>query len=372
MQHEIDVRRAMQQLSKDSLNQLYADTFNKMLVAEPFARSTAIQSFSFLLCMQEALSPTAFLAAIAGTESDDQVPLKLTDLLTICFNLIVVDSRLNVLRFAHVSVQEFLESQPELAVHHNNRLAAMSCLNMCMQGSSIKPEVGPCPTENFHHYSILYWAEHYRFADITDTNDELFQAMKGFVFDYNETSLSFIDWLDDAQKCSQALANHHPLKKALSSVVNDDHTPLFTACVFGLSSLLDDTTQAQNFDWNQKNALGQSGLYLASALGHRNIASLFVDHGADVSVRGGKHGSPLHAACFAGHNAIVQLLLDHGADSKSSGGFDNAIQASLLGDKEEVALLVLRNGFGISNQNDFDVILQQTAQAGHTRVVQFL
>ena len=362
----------MRKLPMDSLKQLYDEAFRKVFTAEPFARSIAIKSFSFLLCMQETLSPTAFLAAIAGTDPKYQAQLELPELLTICFNMLVLDSKLNVVRFAHVSVQEFLETQSDLATHHTHRLAAMSCLNTCMHGSPVGPEIGLLPTENFYHYSALYWAEHYKAAAITDRNDNLFQMLRDFVYDDNETSLSFIDWLDDAQEYSKALANHHPLKKSLSAVISPDHTPLFTACVFGLASLLDDITQANNFDWNQKNILGQTGLYLASAIGHEQIASLFVDHGADVNASGGRHGRPLQAACFAGHAGVVQLLLNHGADPKLSGRFDNALQASLLGDKEEVALLVLGNGFRIAIQNDYDMILRQAAQAGHTKVVRLL
>ncbi len=372
MQHEIDVRRAMQRLSEDSLNRLYADTFSKISTAEPFTRSTAMRTFSFLLCMQETLSSTAFLTAIARTDSNCQAELKLPDLLKICFNMVVLDSKLNILRFAHVSVQEFLETQPDLATHHAHRLAAMSCLNMCMKGLPVGLEVGLCPAERFYHYSALYWAEHYRVAAVANTSDDLFRMVTEFVFDDEEISLSFVDWLGDAQRFSTALANHHPLKKALSAVMNLDNTPLFTACVFGLTSLLKIISQPANFDWNQKNDLGQTGLYLASATGYKEIVDLFIDHGADVNVSGGRHGSPLHAACFVGHTTVVQLLLDHGADTKSSGRFDNALQASLLGDNEEVALLVLGSGFGVFSQNDYDVILQQAAQAGHIEVVQLL
>lgn len=316
----------MRRLSEDSLNQLYAEIFSRISAAESFAPSTAIQTFSFLLCMHEALSPTAFLAAISRTHPNHLVELKLADLLNMCVNMVVLDSKLNVLRFANVSVQEFLEMQPDLATHRVHRLAAMSCLNTCMQGSPAGLEIELCPTEKFYHYGALYWAEHYhRAAAITDTSDNLFRMMKEFVFDDDEISLSFIGWLDDAHEYSKALANHHPLKKALSAVMNPNHTPLFTVCIFGLTSILDNITQAHDFDWNQRNDLGQTGLYLASAAGYEKIASFFINHGADVNASGGRHGSPLHAACFVGHTAVVQLLLDYGADQKASARFNNAL-----------------------------------------------
>ncbi len=362
----------MRHLPEDTLNQLYAEIFSRISVAEPFARSTAIQTFSFLLCLQEALSPKAFLAAIASTDRDHHTEIKLPDLLNICFNLVVLDTKVNVLRFAHVSVQEFLETQPDLAAHQAHRLAAMSCLKVCMYGSQVELEVKLCPMENFYQYGALYWAKHYRAAAINDSSDDLAHTMKDFVLDDDGTSLCFIAWLNDAQQYYKALANDHPLKKTLSAVMNPAHTPLFTACVFGLTTLLDDITKADDFDWKQRNDLGQTGLYLASAFGHENIASLFINHGADVNASGGRHGNPLHAACFEGHTAVVQLLLDHGANPKSSGRFDNALQASLLGGNEDIVMLVLGNGFHIYSQNDYDTVLRQVAQAGYTDAFRFL
>jgi len=49
--------------------------------------------------------------------------------------MVVLDSKLNILRFAHVSVQKILETQPDLATHHAHRLAAMGCLDMFASGT---------------------------------------------------------------------------------------------------------------------------------------------------------------------------------------------------------------------------------------------
>jgi hypothetical protein len=146
----------MQRLSENSLNRLYADIFSKIFTTESFTRSIAMRTFSFLLCMQETLSSTTFLTAIARTNSNCQAELKLSDLLKICFNMIVLDSKLNILRFAHVSIQEFLETQPDLTTHHAHELAAMSCHDMCMKGLPVGLKVDLCSAERFYHYSALY------------------------------------------------------------------------------------------------------------------------------------------------------------------------------------------------------------------------
>ena len=372
MKLEIDIRTKMRRLSEDTLDQLYADTFDRITGGESFARSTAMQAFSWLLSMQEALTPAAFLAAISTTDTDHHIELDLSNLIDICFNMIVLDSKLNVLRFAHVSIQEFLEAKADFGPQRTHRLAAMSCLNVCMQGppSSMKAELRPA--ENFYHYGTLYWAKHCKYALVVDRNDALFRRMKDFVFDEDETSLPFISWLDETQQLSEALANDHPLKKALSSVMNSSYSPLFTACVFGLTSLIHDISRQRDIDWNMKNDIGHTGLYLASAAGYEAVARILIQHGANVNATGGRHHTPLHAACFAGHAAVVRLLLEHGAVPKSRGLFDNALQAAFLGDHEKVALILLEDGFDISNQNDYDSILQRAAQAGFTGVVRLL
>lgn len=372
MKLEVDVRKAMQQLSQDTLNKLYTESFRRISAAETYARNLALQTFSWLLCMQEALAPSAFVAAVAMANPELQLEPTLSALVDVCSNLIVLDSKLNVLRFAHVSVQEFLEMKPEFALDHVHRLAAISCLNICMRGIPVMMENGVCQTNDFYHYGALFWAEHSRAACVTDRNDEVLLKMKEFVFEEGDISMSFIGWVDEVRRFTEALRDDHPLKKPLGAVPNSVYTPLFTACVFGLANLVEDFGSAKDFDWNQKNDQGHTGLYLASRSGFDDIVRTLIQHGADVNATGGHYGNPMHAACFAGHIDVVRLLLEHGADPHAGGKFDNALQASLLGGREEVAQVLMENNYQILNQHDYHSALHQAAQAGFTKLVRLL
>lgn len=373
MKLEADVRAAMPKLSSDTLESLYADTFERISTGETFARKIAIQAFSLLMCLQEPLSPAAFLTAIAMADPHHRhLEFNLSDLLDTCFNLVVLDSKLNVLRFAHVSVQEFLESKPDLAPCCNHRLAAMSCLNVCTQYSPAETGLPLCSKEVFYHYGALYWAEHFRLAGATSGTDELFQTLKEFVFNDDEISLSFIGWIDDIREFSKALSRDHPLKTATGAAPSANYSPLFIACAFGLSDLIDEISRVQGFDWNEKNDLGHTGIYLASITGRESVVRSLIEFGADVNASGGKYGSPLQAACFAGHVGVVQQLITRGADPQLSGLFDNALVASLMGSHEDIALMILKNGFQISSQSEYDCILRQAAEAGFIEVVRFL
>ncbi|KAL8707486.1 MAG: hypothetical protein Q9225_007745, partial [Loekoesia sp. 1 TL-2023] len=357
----------------DGLHRIIQDAANVVKISGPgkSARNIAMQAFSWLLCTQEALSPAAFLNAISVMQSDQQ-DLELSDLLNICFNLIVLDSKLNVVRFAHTSIQEFLEAKVDFAPSRIHALAATSCLRACMQGSLSTYEVILGPTERFYHYAILYWAEHCRLATATDKNDELIQEMEEFIFDDDEISLAFGGWMDEVEQFKESLANDHPLRKAVGAVLSPSGTPLFTACAFGLSGLIQRIGNTKHFDWNQINNVGQTGVYVASAFGYESVVRLLIGRGADVNARSGHYTYPLHAASFAGHLSVVKILLGCGAHIGARGVFDNALQASFLGDHEDVALMLLENGFDVCDKGTYDSVLRQATEAGFEKVVGFL
>lgn len=372
MRHKTDVQEAMRRFSEDTLDQLYFAILDNIRKAEPYSSKTAIHAFSLLLCLHEPLSPASFLAALALMGGTDEVVHQLPQVLRICFNLIIVDSKMNLLRFAHTSVQEFLEAQTEFVAHKTDGIVATSCLKSCLYGSPVGLEAGLSPTNHFYHYGILYWAEHCKATFMAGNDPELLRLAKEFMLDDEGTSLSFIGWLEEAQEYAKVLPRHHSLKRELSAVGSQDHTPLFTLCVFGLADLLKQMLQATTFDWNQKNDSGQTGLYLACSSGHQSIVRFLLDHGADVNPSGGRLGTSLQAACFEGYIDIVQLLIENGADTKSRGFFQNALQASIVGNHEDVAILLLQTGFEVNDQSQYDKILQGASQTGFIKVVDHL
>ena len=69
-------------------------------------------------------------------------------------------------------------------------------------------------------------------------------------------------------------------------------------------------------DPNAKDPQSGSTLLAAAALmGHTEIVTLLLEHGADVNARSRDDGTALHAAAFLGHTETVKLLLEKGADT---------------------------------------------------------
>ncbi|KAL8879663.1 MAG: hypothetical protein Q9198_002769, partial [Flavoplaca austrocitrina] len=372
MRHESDVQEAMQRFSKDTLDQLYSEILQSIHKAEPSSSKIAVYAFSLLLCLHEPLSPASFLAAVSFADGKDGAVLQMPQLLRICFNLITVDTKMNVLRFAHTTVQEYLETQDDFHPTKTEGIVATSCLNSYLYTPVVDTGAGLSPTEHFHQYGALYWAEHCRATFATGSDSRLLQMIGDFMLEDEVISLSFSGWLEDAHEYAKILPRHHPMKRQLSAVGSQDQTLLFTLCVFGLANLLRQVVDVSTLDLNGKNDSGQTGIYLASSTGHLAVARILLQHGADVNVSGGRLGTPLQAACFQGHIDIVQLLIMYGADTKARGLFHNALQAAAKGNYEDIAMLLLQSGFGIQSQSEYDQALEEASQTGFINVVDYL
>ncbi len=301
--------------------------------------------FSMLLCTQAALSPEALIQVAVKTASLQGETMSLARMIDICLNLVALDPELNVMHFAHISFQEFLETKAEFALQYIHRVAATSCLDFCLEGSSIGMEIDLSPKDNFHRYSATYWAEHCRIATDNGSNDLLTDKMREFIFDEGEIALTFVDWNQDVSKFTKKLPNDRILVKELRSVIDSGGSPLFTACVFGLTPIVNDLFQMKEYNWNRTNNLGQSGLYLAAATGQETIVQGLLRLQVNVNISGGKFGHPLYAACANGHASVVRLLLDNGANPRI--GSKSVLGYSFLAGYKRVALLLLTSKFSI-------------------------
>lgn len=108
--------------------------------------STVHTILKWILYAKERCSPvliTEVLSIKPGEDVRDSEEWTLSIILDICQNLVVYDEQLDTLRFAHFSVQEFLEHQPEL----NHETAHTSITEVCL-------------TSLLYHFNkptTLYW-----------------------------------------------------------------------------------------------------------------------------------------------------------------------------------------------------------------------
>lgn len=361
------MRDAIRTLPKETLEELYEAEFARISRSGQQALEYATVVFSLLLCAQEILSPEALIQAMAAPLADCTESMTTTTLLEICSNLIVLDTDLNALRFSHVSFYEFLLTKEKFAPHNNHRVAALSCLDTCFKGLPTVLETDLYPRSDFRHYSALYWPEHCRLNTADEDSDPVVSKMKEFVFDEDIVSLGFVDWIELVSTSIEAIPKDHALARELHAVAHSGGNPLYAACVFGLYPIIERLANAEDYEWTQKNEVGQSGLYLAAAAGRGVVVQSLLRHDVNVNDVGGKLGYALHAACFGGYASTVELLLKHDADPKL--GIRSAFEYAVLGGHEDIALLLVSVNFDIPDEGAYNSALQQAAEAGFADLV---
>ncbi|KAF8419355.1 hypothetical protein EV426DRAFT_538792, partial [Tirmania nivea] len=113
MQSESDVKQNLTTLP-DTLKDIYNELYDGILIQKGSASRIALNAFRWIQCSKEPLSSQTLLNAVtvkvdSTGEFSQTEPARIKQLLTICRNLIILDEKLNTFRFAHLSVDEYLE-----------------------------------------------------------------------------------------------------------------------------------------------------------------------------------------------------------------------------------------------------------------------
>jgi hypothetical protein len=157
------------------LDALYSWSLNCIMTAGKATRNLVLELFSWILYIKEPLGPISLIAIITDIPGETRSGIQLTDLVDICFNLIVFDSSCNLLRFAHQSVQDFFLEKEPFQPENAHRILAARCLKLCSVGPPdgentlvLDPDIG-------YSYVAAYWAVHYRSAEPDSMADSLVQ-----------------------------------------------------------------------------------------------------------------------------------------------------------------------------------------------------
>ncbi|KAI5799542.1 hypothetical protein FPQ18DRAFT_253782, partial [Pyronema domesticum] len=167
---EGNVRDNLQTLP-DTLADAYNDIYNRIIAQKGDAPELALNAFRWIQCSYEPLRAETLLDTITvevgrSGEFSRKSPIRAKDLLSICQNLLILDESLNVFRFAHLSVEEYLETKPELSKASSHTEIAKGCLSLlCTPGSwddydNITTEEGQYGDRHLLLYSVVFWPWH--------------------------------------------------------------------------------------------------------------------------------------------------------------------------------------------------------------------
>jgi ankyrin repeat protein len=376
---DLKLRHSIEQAMSDpagasirTVNHLYATIFDRILKTDPLAYNVAAQTFRLMMCLHETISPAALLAAASVTRDGSQNSMELSDLLRTCSHLVVLDDELDTIRFSHASVPEYLSRLPEFSIMNANSAAASSCLVRCIDSPLPDLTFGIQPSRDFDVYAAMYWPLHYNAASEHDRDGYLRNALKQFMFSDEEFMSPFSSWIETVDEIAKMISGPHTRLSDMTAIGSESATPFFTACIYGLEFAIEILSGTSSFDVNQKNARGHTGLYLASAAGQIRVVVGLLKLGADVTIEGGRHTTPLHAACANGHGDIVQLLVDFSSQNPTAGTITSAIQAALHNGHEDVAVILLKKSALPMSQDTLDQVFEAAAGMGFTELMEYL
>lgn len=93
-------------------------------------------------------------------------------------------------------------------------------------------------------------------------------------------------------------------------------------------------------DINVTNALGDSALHIVVRWGDYEAAKTLLAHGINVNQKGEEGYTPLHEACSHGHKEIAKLLLESGADAFARTAGDLPFTTARLSGHDEICELI--------------------------------
>ena len=345
IKHEEDIHHELGRLPT-TLKESYNVIFTRVKKSGSQSWLIANSALKWLLSAQRPLHTADFITAVAVDSNGQAIPLSKTQLLHICCNLVVVDAELDLFRFAHLSVREYVEGCDEYNDINIHSHALERCLALFVYDAASRTENKDC----FTAYATIHWPSHY----VRIEHNQLSGSMKAMLtqFLFNDVSVAFASWTSSAKRLYESMSwTDHKKKRMLLEALSMPPTAQFIASYLGLFSIVELLIASKNIDWNQRNENGHTSLHLgvlqndermvrlllkkkinlevannemmtalslAAANGRRGVVELLVDAGASLKARDWINRTALHCAAVTGdtdgHQASVKTLLTHGAD----------------------------------------------------------
>ena len=353
----------LEAVSLEPLEKLFSRVFDNIVASGPTAARIATETFAMVLCARKPISAAAMASSLPVI--DRQVSA--SEIFRVCKSLIIEDTNTGAVAFFHASCQEFVAQKLQYLQLNPKAMVAMNCMKTCAQSIGIA-DLQPGPDREILQYSTIYWAQHCHEALKLEYSGNLASAVDDFVFEESDVNATFSQWIMDADEVYKELNSYHHMKPALQTLCCRADTPVFMACAFGLSQILEKALDEGVATIEDKNDLDQSGLYLASSFGHVEVANVFLRRGAKIAVWGGKHGSPLQAACANGNIEIVKLLCEQVSEHEHD-SLMQALSTCINRNHEEIALYLLKTKVTQLGQHQYRSLFALAAAAGTNDVL---
>lgn len=337
--------------------------------SEAESKELALKAVSWVWHAKRPLSMTELCQAVAVEwdfddieETDCPDPL---DVIECCRGLLLHEQSSGIVRFAHHTIQPFLEANYRDQLLTTADLAA-TCLSYLLFDVF---EEGPCGDEeafdarvtsyNLATYAAQYWGTYMRGPGEEDSairkllfrlmlSTQKREAMLEMVLKGNRV----IPWSHTSSTPTRALTALHifaqnglaSICKSVLEMDNEKGVEYVMGTNMGVSFdeaevLLGEVKNVDACDGYRKTAL-----HYAASSGHKNVVIALLERGADIAAQANGGLTSLHYAAASGNKDVVEVLLDKGADitAEADGGWTALHWAAVRGKKDVITLLLER------------------------------
>ena len=371
-----DVRHSLKALP-DTLKDAYGEIYKRILDQKGSAPRLALGAFRWIRCSYEPLCSETLLDAITVEIGDDggfscEENITIDILLKICQNLLIFDKQLNVFRFAHLSVDEYLEEKLDNVESHSE--IAKVCLSLLCTPSSwdsydktLRTEEGCSGNRHLLLYSTVFWPWHISRCESLNGSQILTCLCNRLMCEDNHQR-----WL--GYHCTRVVAPMYTgdnVWRRAFVLQQKWNSPLSSVCILGLSRMFKNIFKSKPLV--EKACIGRL-LFPASQFGDLEIASLLIDWGADTTVANENGETPLHVALEYRNEVVARLLIERGADASvaDEDGETPLHVASRHGNEAVARLLIDRGADALVADEDGDTLLHFALRHGNEAVARLL
>ncbi len=342
MNVEEDLRRELGRLPPKLLD-TYTPIYERIRNLRGKSKDLAHRCLCWLLCAQRELSTIEFIAAVSVDSNSSYMMTRTQDIIRVCHTFVLCDEELDIIRFAHLSVKEFLESNEDFQIELRNKIVAERCLIACLKTDTSSEQVFKA-NEMLYQYATFYWALHCDSSKRGRSknglpsqggpdNNQLHHLFKKFVLKEKAGSEAFQRCIEDARLFLLEplyfgawsgddnqrfwLAEQTIESKILCCMWESSGppTPNFAAAIWDFREVFADKTQTrtQPMDLIQRNTRQQTCLILATLNQRKEVVAWLLQR-YHVKPNFGTAVLAIHCAAWTGNLEILELLL--AADAK--------------------------------------------------------
>jgi hypothetical protein len=354
---DVDVQNSLGRLPPN-LHSLYSEIYDFLSTTPGELQAMVFKNvLRWLLCAQRTLHADRFLAIVSidPRSEGDTGPISKEFVLEICNNFVVFDAQLDIFRFAHLSVREFLENHPgyKRAIV-NGRIAEVCLWSVLSTGEDPATEglfqqhklcakPAPARAKLLRPYADMYWTIHCKLAGKERDFSGLKLLLQYILWNANGIpSLNL--WSQRLQKRART-GIHSDLRMQLEDTVTPAETfssiGLFVCCVFDFDEQIEDVLRGKTSATLYLNTKGRSHLNVAARYGScATLTHLISKHGPGTKLPGDVMEEA--ASNYRNGKELMALLLDRrGEDVVIT---EEVVKAAASNRKEVMALLLERRG----------------------------